>query len=244
MNLKISNIKVELIDKALLIDNILVIADLHIGYEETLNQQGIFLPRSQFQSIKKDLDNVFKKIKKTDKIEEIVILGDLKHEFSGISEQEWQEVSEILDYLALKCKKIILIRGNHDTILPFDKKNIKVRDFYIKNDVGFFHGHRFFNEILDKKIKILVLGHKHPAITIRDKVKSERYKCFLIGKWKDKEVVVMPSFFPLIEGSDIFIEDTNLALNLNFKNFKVYVIGPGNRRVYEFGKLGNFGRLV
>ena len=120
---------------------------------------------------------------------------------------------------------------------------LKVRDYWIYKDYGFFHGHRLFREVFDKKIKDLVVGHMHPAITIRDKagVKKERYKCFLVGKFKRKRLIILPSFFPLVEGQDVFIEDTNLGFKVNLKNFEVYVIGE--KEVYEFGKLKNIGKL-
>src|SRR4030042_5331474 len=109
---------------------VLVLGDLHLGWEESLNEQGIFVPRRQFQEIVRDLNEVFEKIKKEkiegegrikeeleEKIKEIVVLGDLKHEFGEISEQEWREVKGILDIFKAKAEKVVLIKGNHDTIL-------------------------------------------------------------------------------------------------------------------------------
>mgnify|MGYP001574584138 CR=1 FL=1 len=81
----------------------------------------------------------------------------------------------------------------------------------------------------------------HPAISIAKNVKKEIYKCFLVGKYKDKEIVILPSFFPLIEGADVNIEDTNLAFKLNLRGFEVYVVGD---KVYDFGKLSKVGKLV
>ncbi len=232
-----------LLNKALLIEKnnkkILVLTDLHLGFEEALNKQGIFLPRTMFKQIIEDIKNVFKKIGKVD---EIIILGDLKHEFGKISRQEWRETLSFLDFLKTKSKKIVLIKGNHDTILrPIaEKREIKIKDYYFVGDICFLHGHKVFPECLDKKIKTLVLGHLHPAVTIHDKIKSERYKCFLIGKYREKQVIILPSFFPLIEGSDVFIEDTHLAFDFNLKKFKVYVVGD---KIYEFSKLGGINGL-
>ena len=55
--------KYEFVDKALYFpeEKILVIADLHIGYEESLNAQGIFVPRRQFEETMKNLEGVLKK---------------------------------------------------------------------------------------------------------------------------------------------------------------------------------------
>ena len=77
-------------------------------------------------------------------------------------------------------------------------------------------------------------------------MKEEKYKCFLVGKWKNKEIIILPSFFPLIEGSDVSIENTNLdeKFNFNLKNFEVYIPVPDSFEVLDFGKLGGVGRLV
>jgi len=236
------------IEKALWLEKekILVVADLHLGYEEGLQEQGVFLPRFQFKQVVSDLEKIFKKIG-GGKVEEVIILGDLKHEFSGILKQEWKETLDLLDFLKNKVKKIILIKGNHDTILEplARRKELKVKDYYVKKDVVFLHGHKSFPKCLDKKIKTLILGHLHPAITIREGAKSEIYKCFLVGKWKGKEVVILPSFFPLIEGQDVGMEKTNLASEFNFKlkNFEVYVPIDVDE-VLDFGKLKKVGRLV
>lgn len=222
----------------LLLAKILVIADVHIGYEDALMQAGIMMPRSQFKETMNDLKKVFDGIK----AEEIIILGDLKHEFGTISGQEWREVREFLKYLKEKAR-VILIKGNHDKILEpiSQQENIEVKDFYIKDEVAFIHGDKKFKEVEDKEIKLIMMGHFHPAITIQEGAKKETYKCFLVGNWKGKEIIILPSFFPLVEGYDVTIEDTNLAYDFNLKNFQVFI--PVENSVLEFGKVRDVGRL-
>ena len=225
-------------------EKILAIADLHIGYEQALNEQSILAPRTMFKEIEKEIKGLLKLKPKI-----IVINGDLKHEFGRISRQEWKDVSNILDFLKKHAEKIILIKGNHDTILEsITNKNqvssvpIILKDFYIKDNICFMHGHKMLTECLDKKIKTIVLGHRHPALVLRDKAKRESYKCFLVGRWKNKNIIIMPSFFPLVEGSDISADFENkLAFNFNLKEFKVYAIAD---KVYDFGKLKNVRRLA
>ncbi len=214
----------------------LVIADLHVGYEEAMNKAGIFFPRFQFSQIVSDLEKIFKK---TGKLREIIVNGDLKHEFGEISEQEWQETRKIIDLLKRNSKKIVLVKGNHDKILApiAGRREIDVKDFYIQNEVCFLHGDKLFPECLNNEIKTLVLGHRHPAVVVSDKYKKERYKCFLAGKWRGKIVIILPSFFPLVEGTDIVnIEENNLLFipESELRNFDVYAVGD---EVYRFGKL-------
>jgi len=226
---------------------ILVLADLHIGWEELLNSQGVFMPRSQFKEIMKDLEDIFNEVgkmnedekdKRTRKLNEILVVGDLKHEFGQISSQEWRETKEVLELFKKKAKKVVLVKGNHDNILePIAKrKELKIKDFYIKDEICFLHGNKMFPDCLNKKIKMLVIGHRHPAVVLADKYKREKYKCFLAGKWKNKEVIILPSFFPFIEGSDVVENGCNKLFvdEKSLRNFEVWVVGD---KVYRFGKL-------
>ncbi len=234
-------IKFEFIDKTLYFpkDKILVIADLHIGYEESLNEKGIFIPRSQFKETVKDLKKILRKIK-SKKLKKIIILGDLKHEFGKISRQEWREVGKILDIFKDKSEKIVLVKGNHDTILEpiAERKDVEIKNYYVFKEFCFLHGHKLFENCLNKKIKIIILGHRHPAVMLSDKYKREKYKCFLVGKWKNKKIIILPSFFPIIEGSDIvnYGENKLFIKEKCLKNFEVF-IPISEKEVYRFGKL-------
>jgi len=234
------------IDKACYLEEerVLVIADLHLGFEESLIEQGVFLPRFQYKKIREDLEKIFDKLGREKKrVKEVVILGDLKHEFSRALRQEWKETLSLIKFLRKRAGRIIFIKGNHDNYLAsiLKKEKIRLREFYVKNDSAFLHGHKLYKEVLNKKIKKIFLGHLHPAVCIRRGVKSEVYKCFLVGKWKGKEIIILPSFFPLVEGSDVFIEENNLDKGFNFKlgNFEVYVVvGNKEGEVLDFGKVG------
>jgi hypothetical protein len=91
-------------------------------------------------------------------------------------------------------------------------------------------------ECLDSEIKMIVAGHRHPAVVLGDKYKTEKYKCFLVGKYKGKKVIVLPSFFPFVEGSEVSnIEDNKMFISeKELKNFEAYVVGD---EVYKFGKV-------
>ncbi len=80
--------EIEIKEKALWLAKrkILIIADLHLGYEEALNKEGILVPRQMFKVLKKEIKKLLKLKPKT-----IIINGDLKNEFGQISKQEWVE---------------------------------------------------------------------------------------------------------------------------------------------------------
>jgi len=230
---------IQIIDLALYINksNTLIIADTHIGYEEALNKQGILIPRFQFKEIIERLENILKKAtnnKKT-KLNQIIINGDIKHEFGTISEQEWRHTLRLLDFLAKHCKEIILIKGNHDTILgPIaEKRKVKVKDEHRIDNTLIIHG----DKIPKKLEKTIIIAHEHPAITLRDNLKTEKVKCFLKGKYKKNTLIVQPSFNFVTEGTDVLKEKLlSPFLKQNLKDFNCYVIAD---KIYNFGKLNN-----
>lgn len=71
------------------------------------------------------------------------------------------------------------------------------------NEFTLFHGHLEPSEEV-KKAKHIIMGHEHPAITIRDDLKvKHRFKAFLTGRIDGKTITVLPSSSPLAYGSDV-----------------------------------------
>lgn len=218
----------------------LVISDLHIGQEEALNKEGILVPRFQ---LKRLLDELKSLIEAT-KPRLIIINGDLKHEFGTISEQEWRDTLKVLDYLGRHTEQLILIKGNHDTILgPIaTKREIKTQDSFKLGTTLIMHGHKLPTEAELESVATIIIGHEHPAISIRDNIRSELFKCFLLGNYKRKKLVVMPSLNFVAEGTDILSERL-LSPFLNksaIGNFEAYVAAD---KSYRFGKLKEILKL-
>ena len=226
--------KMGIVDLALYFDSMLVITDIHIGYEEALNKQGVLVPRLQFEDMVKRMGSIFRALKGK-KIQRIIVNGDLKHEFGTISEQEWRNTLKFIDLLAKHCNEIILIKGNHDTILgPIAKKrNVRIVDSFAAGKVLIVHGDRIPNDL--KSCDTIVIGHEHPAVSLKEGPRIEQFKCFLKGKYKGKNLIVQPSFNAIVEGTDI-LKDKILSpfLKHNLDNFEVYIVED---KVYEFGKL-------
>ncbi len=226
---------IEIVDLSIYIKKYktLVISDLQLGIEESLNKNGLLIPRLQFDLIKKKLDKIFEIIKP----ERVIINGDLKHEFGIISRQEWKETIDLIDYLFGKTRKIILIKGNHDVILNLiaKKKNLDIVDEFLCGDILILHGHKI--SLNSYKYNVLIIGHEHPAISLKEDAKIEKYKCFLKGKYNNHHLIVMPSFSALNIGTDV-LKDTFLSpyLNVNLDNFRVFIIED---KVYDFGKIKN-----
>ena len=217
-------------------EKVLVIGDLHLGYEESLNKSGVLISRKMFEELLKDLDEIFSVVGEVDKI---VLLGDVKHDFGEINRQEWSDVIKLFEYLEDRCKDIVIIKGNHDNMLQgiAKQRDIEVKDYFILENMAFLHGDKDFPGIYDKKIKYWIVGHAHPAVKLSDGVKVEKYKCFLSGRYKGKKVIIVPSFFEYSAGSDFRENDLNLAWPFNVDKFEVGVVGE-DLKVLDFGKLG------
>lgn len=240
--------KIEYVGKCLLVDvkegtekkRILVIGDLHLGYEEVLNEAGVFVTREMFKEMIEYFDRVFEKVGSVDCV---VLLGDVKHGFGRILRQEWNDVLGLFDYLEGKIGKngeIIVVKGNHDGILePIVKKRgqVRIADYFILGEFCFVHGDEMFEEMDSRKIKCWIMGHGHPAIKLRDGVKVEKYKCFLTGKCRGKEIIIVPSFLEYSEGSDPRENDLGIAWDFNYSKFNVKIVDSEDLKVFDFGKL-------
>lgn len=232
--MKLTN-RIRINDLALELNEILIIADPHIGYEEYLNKEGLLVPRFQFER----LLNKLSKIIKNRRFEKIIVNGDLKHEFGKISQQEWKDTLKFLDFLCKFSKKIILIKGNHDTILgPIAKKrNIEIVDYFKFKDTLICHGDKIIDNDNFKKLKTIIIGHEHPAISLREGMRTEKFKCWLVGKYKRKNLIVMPSLNLVVEGTDILKEKLlSPYLQQDLRNFEVFIVSD---KIYKFGKLKN-----
>ncbi|MBU0535337.1 MAG: metallophosphoesterase [Nanoarchaeota archaeon] len=230
---------IKIVDLGLKIGKTLIIGDLHIGYEEALNKQGVMVPRFQFKDILRRLTAILKKAKP----DLIIVNGDIKHEFGRISDQEWRETLKIIDILQDNSKKVVLIKGNHDKALgPIaEKGGVEIADRY-ELDSGkilILHGHS--KENISKKARTIIISHEHPAVSIREGPRVEVFKCFLKGRYKGKELIVLPSFNLVTEGTDVLREKMlSPFLHQNLDDFEVFIAGD---KTYNFGKIKNLKRF-
>lgn len=236
--------KYEFISKAVFLPEkeILVIGDLHLGFENMLKKSGILIPETQTNDLISDLKKIIQKIKYLKyNLKKIIFIGDIKHsfKFEYAEKNNFQSMMEFLEKF-VKSKNIIFIKGNHDTI---DYSFGKMKNYHIENNIAFIHGHKSFKKILGKKIKTIIMGHIHPSIVLSDKqnIKREKYKCFLTGKFKGKEIIILPSFSNFYKGSSVneYLEEYKNSFSIlpkrSLMNFKVHVIGEN--KIYEFGKI-------
>jgi len=145
----------------------LVISDLHIGWEISLVEEGIYVP-SQTAKILERL----KRIVASEKPDRLLVLGDVKHTVAKIETEEWRDVPRFFEEICKIVPEVQIIPGNHDgeieALLPERVEILPSRGVII-GDVGFFHGHAWpLLEMLG--CKTLVIGHVHPVIAFKDPI--------------------------------------------------------------------------
>jgi hypothetical protein len=225
---------IEIIDLALWLpkQKVLAVSDFHIGYEDSLNARGILLPRHQFKDTKERLQKIFASLETKPK--KIIITGDLKYEFGTVNRGERFGLTDLLRFLAKNCDKLIVLKGNHDKILDFlQNEKLKIMSKLTLGNIFFAHGDIIVNDI---KAKTIIVGHAHPAIKLSDGLVAEKVKCFLKGKWKNKTLIVLPSFNLVTEGTDVLSEKGLSPYVNSAKNLEVWAIPEFNEILY-FGKL-------
>ncbi len=156
-------------DRAMIIryDNIsvLVLSDLHLGFEEELSEsRGVHFP-PQHPFILERIESLLRKYS----VAQLFIIGDIKHTILTDSHYNWEIIPEFMVTLS-KQTEINIVPGNHDgdlsALLP---RSINVADVHgvmigpTDGQIGLLHGHSWpSKEILDARM--LVIGHNHPTI--------------------------------------------------------------------------------
>lgn len=177
--------------------NLVVISDVHLGLEGSMTSKGSYIPRFQLEDIKEELEEV----KKETEAEKIVVNGDLKNQYST-SHTEKKEVDEFIQHLEDLFKEVVLIKGNHDVILDntAEKHGLELKEKHWEGEILFVHGH----EEVEEEFDTLVTGHEHPALALTDKVGvKEKVPCMLHGEVEDGNIVVMPAYSKISNGSEI-----------------------------------------
>ncbi len=192
--------------------NTLVISDLHLGFEEDLARQGIFLPRRQFYHVIKVIEKILDLL--GDSIETIIVNGDLKHCFDRLLRQEKKEVSHFIEYLLDKKIDLVIIRGNHDNYLPIVLKNYSVKlyeDYRVSigdQKILVTHGHK---DVDIENVDYVIIGHEHPSLAIADKlgVLTKVHVYLKVPTIVNNEIIVLPAFGIYQAGNRITLDKDN-----------------------------------
>lgn len=144
---------------------VLLISDIHLGFEESVSQEkGVEFP-PQYPII---LERIESLVKKHD-ASHLYIVGDVKHSIFTDDYSNWENVPEFMEGLT-RVTETTIIPGNHDGILePLLPRDVNLTDVHgivigpKDESVGLVHGHSWPSyEVLETKM--IVMGHNHPTI--------------------------------------------------------------------------------
>ncbi|MEM2727207.1 MAG: metallophosphoesterase [Archaeoglobaceae archaeon] len=197
-------------EKALIAGKTAVIADLHLGIENAMQNVGISIPRMQIA----DIIGRTKEIVNKYDVEKLVIAGDLKHEFAENLPYEWDDIRVFLDSIDVE---ISVVRGNHDNFLSaiLSDYSIELKEYERIGEYYVVHGHK------DLGFEKVIMAHEHPAIKFRSRGAIYSYPCFLVA---DRTKFVLPAFSALVSGSDILQGEFLSPILRNSKSIEVYAI--------------------
>ncbi|MFQ5758197.1 MAG: metallophosphoesterase [Candidatus Bathyarchaeia archaeon] len=144
---------------------ILVVTDLHIGWEAALTEKGIHVPSQTPKILTKML-----RLIKSYRPKCLIFLGDVKHAVARVQMEEWRDIPDFFENLGEKVPEVQVVPGNHDgnleALLPADVEILPTKGVVV-GDVGLFHGHAWpAPELLE--CRTLITGHVHPVVAFRD----------------------------------------------------------------------------
>jgi uncharacterized protein len=169
-------------------EQLVAVADLHLGYEASLGRRGAYLPGGKAASSRDRLLALLDELQPT----RLLLLGDLKHSTRGADANEQAEVRAVLAALTARVE-VLLLRGNHDKGLERIAA-VPMADTYEAGGWTFAHGDKFIDA------ERVIVGHEHPAFTVADGVGAGfRAPCFLVGTIS----IVLPAWNRYAAGSDV-----------------------------------------
>jgi len=188
---------------------LLVIADLHIGMEKELRENGLQVP-SQTTIMEQRLILILT----THAVNDIIFLGDIKHTIPSSTNEERTDVKKFLNTIQSYCT-LHIVPGNHDgniDRLCSPAIQLHPSDGFVFEEIGFAHGHRK-PSIEVMQCDQVIIGHSHPMVMLIDRLGYRTFEqCWLRGpplvdtlqeKYPNSstsQLLCMPAFNPLCGG--------------------------------------------
>ncbi|MDE1856800.1 MAG: metallophosphoesterase [Candidatus Micrarchaeota archaeon] len=218
--------------------SMIVVSDLHLGYESHMAKRGTLIPKVNLKRIVKDLGKAID----TTGAKTILIDGDIKNEFSRVEEDEFNEFYDIVQLIKKRGLSLILIKGNHDNFIERYREPFGIKVFRQQAEINgylFFHGEELPD--VKKDTRMLIMGHEHPSIGIYTTARKEKVRCFLYGSYKRKPLLVLPAMGYFAQGTDVNLEPKGNLLSPIFKHVdidRMEAIALGYGSTMSFGSVG------
>ena len=187
---------------------ILVISDLHLGSTYWSQSNGISL---DWYRITTEIESELKNIVISNKVDSIILLGDIKNNIYKVVKDDWNLIPKLLHSLSAICQ-VYLIPGNHDSkiglVTPENIHLMGVKGMVL-GDILLTHGHTFPSE-LRSNINKIIMGHLHPTFFRENSVLNGQKVWIFLKVKKDVvfpstkgslEIVMLPSYSKYVYGN-------------------------------------------
>ena len=179
----------------------LVITDLHLGFENALTLNNVFLGKNKtVTEITKEIELIINKTKP----DSLILLGDIKSSINSITKTEWETVPAFFENIT-KLIDTILVPGNHDAniekLIP-NGITLASSKGIIVDDILLTHGHTMPTENFSE-VNAIIMGHIHPVFfqegslingeRVWVTVRCEKHKIFS-SRSGEIEITILPSF--------------------------------------------------
>ena len=179
----------------------LVITDLHLGFENALSLNNVFLGKNKtVTEITKEIELIINKTKP----DSLILLGDVKSGINSITKTEWETIPAFFENIT-KLIDTILVPGNHDAniekLIP-NGITLASSKGIIVDDILLTHGHTMPTENFSE-VNAIVMGHIHPVFfqegslingeRVWVTVRCEKHKIFS-SRSGEIEITILPSF--------------------------------------------------
>jgi uncharacterized protein len=184
-----------------------IVADLHLGKDTSFRAAGIAIPPG---GLRDDLTRLAALLE-ANEARRLVVLGDLTHARSGLSDEV---VAEVASWRRRQAVEITVVRGNHDRHLRRlpEEWGMELIDGALL-DPPF----RFVHHPDSAPERYTWAGHLHPAVRLGNGVESIRLPCYHLRQ----ALGILPAFsrftgscpvvpgpgervFPIVDGRKVF----------------------------------------
>lgn len=199
-------------DRAVVLGETLVCADLHVGKAEA---SSVDFPLGEREHLLDRLETLLECHEPTT----VVFAGDLLHSFDRVPSHVENTATAIFRTVREADAEAVVTPGNHDTMLDVIWEGTTTHEFVVdgvpsldgdgaeSGTTVVCHGHAEPS----RDANCYVVGHDHPTITIE----GRKWHCYLYGTdvYDGADVLVLPAFSRLIEGVSINRRFGTAALN-------------------------------
>lgn len=216
-------------DRAAVVGDALVVADLHLGKGRAA---GIELPVGDGAGMVERLAALLAEFEPAT----LVLAGDVLHSFGTVP----RTVADAFDGIAAAAEEVgtdvTVLRGNHDAMLA-EVWDGTVRSELRVGDTLVCHGH----EPPSADAERYVVGHDHPTIAVQ----ARRRPCYLAGDgvFDGSDLLVLPAFNRLLRGvavNDMDATDFQSPLVTDVNALSPVVWDGDGGKALPFPPLGEF----